>query len=128
MEQVIFNLLQNAVKYSIKGSKPIFIGYDLVEERNSDGRVARCHRLYVRDWGIGVRQSDVGFIFDEYRRGTNVDAAPSGTGLGLAVSKKIVEAHRGRLSVTHLKKPTVFAMDLPEYLTRRPPNDAAAVN
>lgn len=125
MEQVIFNLVQNAVKYSRPGSGDIFIGYDLVEESDGSGKPPRrWHRLRFEDWGVGVKESDLPFIFEEYRRGTNIEGAPSGTGLGLAVATQIVEAHGGRLSVVNLKNPTEFAVDLPEKLGRRPPGDA----
>ncbi len=129
MEQVIFNLVQNAVKYSRKGAGPIFISYDLIEEMDtSTGRPVSWHRIAFQDWGVGVRKSDLQFIFDEYRRGTNVEGAPSGTGLGLAVTKRIVEAHGGRVSVISMREPTIFAVDLPEHLTRRPPSDSTPVN
>jgi len=122
MEQVVFNLVQNAVKYSKKGQGPIFIGYDFVQDTGPDGgSPVSWHRLSFKDWGVGVRPNDLPFIFDEYRRGTNIEGSPSGTGLGLAVAKRIVEAHGGRLTVAHVNSPTTFAVDLPEYLTRRPP-------
>ncbi len=124
MEQVVFNLLQNAVKYSRPAGGDIFIGYDLVEEHDLTGRAVKWHRIRFQDRGVGVKESDLPFIFEEYRRGTNIEGSPSGTGLGLAVSKRIVEAHGGRLSVLNLRNPTVFAVDLPEDLTRRPPPDA----
>lgn len=126
MGQVIFNLLQNAVKYSRLGAGDILLVYDLVEDRDSKGSSTKWHRIRVEDWGVGVKESDLPFIFDEYRRGTNVEGAPSGTGLGLAVAKRIIEAHEGRLSVVRLQNPTVFAVDLPEELARRPPNNASS--
>jgi signal transduction histidine kinase len=129
MEQVIFNLVQNAVKYSRKGVGPIFISYDLVTEPDlATGRPVSWHRLSFQDWGVGVRKSDRQFIFDEYRRGTNIEGAPSGTGLGLAVTKRIVEAHGGKVSVISLGSPTIFAVDLPEYLMRRPPSDSTPID
>jgi len=122
IQQVVFNLLHNAVKYSDKGGEEVFLAYDQIEE--SEGNATRSwHRISVRNWGIGVKESDLPFLFDEYRRGTNVEMAPSGTGLGLAVAKRIVEAHGGRLVVAKLRNPTIFAADLPEYLIRRPPSD-----
>jgi signal transduction histidine kinase len=129
MEQVIFNLVQNAVKYSVKGVGSIFIGYDFVEAIDTvTGRPMSWHRISFKDWGVGVRKSDLPFIFDEYRRGTNTEGAPSGTGLGLAVTKRIVEAHGGKVSVISPSNPTIFAVDLPDYLTRRPPSDPTLVD
>lgn len=122
MEQVVFNLLQNAVKYSGPGAGDIFLGYDLFDEKDLKGNLEkRWHRILFKNWGLGVEEGDLPFIFEEYRRGTNVEGAPSGTGLGLAVAKRIVEAHGGRISVINLKNPTTFAVDLPEELAWRSP-------
>lgn len=120
MEQVVFNLLQNAVKYSRAGGRDIFVGYDSITELGADVPI-QWHRLSVQNFGIGVRKVDEEFIFDEYRRGSNVEGSPSGTGLGLAVAKKIVEAHCGRLKLTQRHNPTIFAVDLPAYLAKEPP-------
>lgn len=123
MEQVIFNLLQNSVKYSLVGSGNICIRYDLVDEAESSGNPLRWHRLTFQDHGIGIPTDDLPRIFEEYRRGSNVGSAPSGTGLGLAVAKRIVEAHGGRLSVIHRSRPTELAVDLPhELMAKAPPN------
>ncbi len=123
MEQVIFNLLQNAVKYSRTAGGDILLSYDLIEIPEADGTSKPWHRIQVQDWGIGVLKSDQPILFEEYRRGSNVEGAPSGTGLGLAVAKRIVEAHGGRLHIVKLKNPTLFAVDLPDHLTQRPPTD-----
>lgn len=117
LEQVIFNLLLNAIKYSHVGANDIFVGYDLVTD---DDASTNWHRIFVQNFGIGVRDADEDFIFDEYRRGTNIEGAPSGTGLGLAVAKKIVEAHGGRLHLVSKHRPTIFAVDLPEHLALEP--------
>ncbi len=113
MEQVLFNLLQNAIKYSHTGGGDILLSYELVETPYTHGTEKQWHRIQVRDWGIGVLKSDLPFLFEEYYRGSNIEGAPSGTGLGLAVAKRIVEAHGGRLHVVNLRNPTIFAVDLP---------------
>lgn len=122
MEQVFFNLLQNAVKYSRRGGRNIFLGYEVVEEAGVDGSCSSWHRLAVENLGIGVPEGDEPFIFDEYRRGTNVEGSPSGTGLGLAVARKIAEAHGGRLRLIQRDNPTIFALDLPLTLAEAPPS------
>ncbi len=103
MIQVLFNLLDNALKYSPSGT-PID-----VEARVSDGALA----ISVMDRGFGVPPEDLGRIFDKFYR-VHRPAGVSGTGLGLAICKGIVEAHRGRIWA--LNRPgggTIFTVALP---------------
>jgi two-component system sensor histidine kinase KdpD len=86
MVQVLYNLLDNALKYSPAGS-PITV----------TGRVAGNQlELAVADRGAGIPEEDLAFVFDKFyrvqRRGTD-----SGTGLGLSICKGIVEAHNGAI-------------------------------
>lgn len=88
IERVIANLLQNALKYAPPASA-VVVRLEVT---------AACARLSVIDAGPGIPPEQQAAIFDRYRRG-----APShggdGHGLGLYVSKRIIEAHRGRIGV-----------------------------
>jgi PAS domain S-box-containing protein len=88
MEQIVTNLLSNALKYG--AGKPVEVTLE------SDGTRAR---LTVRDSGIGIAGEDVRRIFGRFER-----AAParnfSGMGLGLYITRQAVEAHGGRISVS----------------------------
>lgn len=84
-EQVLVNLLENAVKYTPPGS-PLEI------EARSDGE---CVDLDVLDHGPGVRAGEETRIFEKFYRGSQ-NSAP-GAGLGLAICKGIVEAHGGTI-------------------------------
>jgi signal transduction histidine kinase/DNA-binding response OmpR family regulator len=89
LKQVILNLLTNAIKFTPTGGT-IEVGTAIV-----DGMV----ELSVTDTGIGVAEEDRGRIFDAFQQGGR-DGRPSpeeGTGLGLTLSKRIVELHRGRI-------------------------------
>jgi signal transduction histidine kinase len=88
--QVIANLLGNAVKYSPAG------GVVSIEGETSDGMA----RVHVRDGGIGVPDEHQSRIFTKFFRGSARESGIAGTGLGLAVSREIVEAHGGRMSFT----------------------------
>jgi len=88
MEQVLNNLLSNAVKYSPDSSD-----VEVVLER--DGTTAV---LSVTDHGIGMTAADRTRIFEAFRRGENVGTI-GGAGLGLSVTRKIVEAHGGSIDV-----------------------------
>jgi signal transduction histidine kinase len=103
VEQVINNLLSNAMKYSPDSSD-----IDVALER--DGTTAV---VSVADQGIGLTPEDARNIFEPFRRGGNVGSI-GGAGLGLSVTRKIVEAHGGRIDVR--SRPglgSVFAVRLP---------------
>lgn len=86
-EQAVFNLLDNAAKYSPPGSRVTVQG-DL-----AGGRV----RLVVRDSGEGIPPGDVERIFDKFYRVQSSDHKRAGTGLGLAISRGFIEAMGGTL-------------------------------
>jgi signal transduction histidine kinase len=88
--QVLMNLLSNALKFSPEGSRV------KVELRVLDGEV----RIDVRDNGPGVRREDQERIFDKFwQAGDTLVAKPPGTGLGLNISRQIVEHFGGRIWV-----------------------------
>jgi signal transduction histidine kinase len=102
LEQVVMNLLTNALKYG--AGKPVDVSVDLV-----DGRA----RLVVRDQGIGISEEDAKRIFNRFER-----AAPrthfAGMGLGLYIARHIVEAHAGTISVQSAPGAgATFQVDLP---------------
>jgi two-component system sensor histidine kinase KdpD len=86
IEQVVVNLLDNALKYSNPQSK---IRIDLA--KGSHGLT-----LSVSDFGIPIPEDDLERIFDKFYR-VRAPRQVSGTGLGLAISKGIVELHGGRI-------------------------------
>jgi signal transduction histidine kinase len=87
LAQVVGNLLSNAIKYSPEGSVVE------LEARRSNGRV----RIAVRDEGRGIAEDQQDRIFTKFFRGDAGATGITGTGLGLAVSREIVEAHGGRM-------------------------------
>lgn len=103
--QVLVNLLSNAIKYSPEG------GTVSLEVR----RVPQHVEIGVIDQGRGIDPRDLAAIFEPYRQaeaGGVVNKA--GTGLGLTISKKIVEAHNGQIGVqSQLGRGSVFWIRLP---------------
>lgn len=86
--QVLNNLLSNAIKYSPAGGNVVV----------SAGREGGLAVLAVADEGIGVDLEDRDRIFEPFRRGASARELP-GVGLGLSISRRIAEAHGGRIEV-----------------------------
>jgi signal transduction histidine kinase len=102
LEQVVTNLLANAVKYG--ASQPIEI-----EVRPVDHKA----RLTVRDHGIGMSPQDAARVFERFERAVSVRHY-GGLGLGLYITRQIVEAHGGAISVdSHPGRGATFTVVLP---------------
>ena len=99
-----YNLLDNARKFTHPG--------DAIEVRvHEDGTAVTVD---VADNGPGIAEEDLPYIFEELYRGKNARNT-EGNGLGLAVVKKIVECHGGRIMVrSRLDRGTVFTVQLPQ--------------
>jgi signal transduction histidine kinase len=92
IERMLWNLIGNAVKYSSPGSS---IEVGLGRESDAEG----CWAVVsVSDRGIGIPHADLPFVFEPFRRGSNVGEV-DGTGLGLASVSQTVKTHNGRLWV-----------------------------
>jgi len=103
LRHICSNLLNNAIKYSLPGGT---VRIELIGEENSV-------TLRFQDWGIGIAKEDQELLFQPFQRGENVDSIP-GTGLGLVIVKKCVEAHGGEISVTsEVGIGTIFTVTLP---------------
>lgn len=89
LEQVITNLLENAVKYSPDGGR-----IDITVRRHAD----EAH-LTIRDYGIGIPQDQVPHLFTRFYRAQNVGSTISGLGLGLYITHEIVQRHGGTVTV-----------------------------
>jgi len=92
IEQVVYNLLDNAVKYSPKEAT-VQIEVGLMEEA---GKIA----LWVQDHGVGMTSREARQVLKPYRRGQNAGRQNArGIGLGLALCQHVVQAHGGRIQI-----------------------------
>jgi two-component system, OmpR family, phosphate regulon sensor histidine kinase PhoR len=105
IEEVVSNLITNAIRYTPEGGKII-----VTVERDRS-----YVRLQVSDTGLGIPEEDLNRIFDRFYRVKNEKTRfINGTGLGLAIVKSIVEAHHGTITVTSkIDQGSTFSVLLP---------------
>jgi signal transduction histidine kinase/CheY-like chemotaxis protein len=89
LRQILYNLLSNAIKFTPDG------GRISIEASRLGGEIA----LVVSDTGVGIAPEDVPEVFEEFRQVGDIAARQPGTGLGLALSRRLVEAHGGRIEL-----------------------------
>jgi len=106
LKQAITNLVSNAIHYNREGGTVVIStreqGSDLVVE--------------ISDTGIGISRDNLPFVFDEFFRVKSPQTRHvAGSGLGLPIAKRIIEAHNGRIQVdSELGKGTTFSILLPK--------------
>ncbi len=107
LKQILLNLLSNALKFTPKGGKITITA------------VAHNPRveISVADTGIGIAPADQEIIFEEFRQAPHGDSRErEGTGLGLALARKFVEMHGGRIWVeSEVGKGSTFTFNLPVH-------------
>jgi len=104
VKQVLLNLLSNALKFMPEGGR---VGFG-----------ARLHddvaEVSVADTGIGIALTDQDTVFEEFRHVGTADKKAEGTGLGLALSRKLIELHGGKIWVqSEIGHGSTFTFTLP---------------
>jgi len=105
VKDVVINLIDNAVKYTQSGGVSVFI-----EKQKEDLHIS------VQDTGVGIAKGQAEKLFNKFVRGRGIaKIQPDGSGLGLYIAKRIVEAHGGKIWVESegLGKGSVFQFTLP---------------
>ena len=112
MKQVLLNLLSNALKFTPEGGR-IDVG-----ARLHDG----VAEVSVSDTGIGIAPADQEAVFEEFRQVGTADKKAEGTGLGLALSRRFIELHGGRIGVASgLGTGSTFTFTLPLTIDQQRP-------
>lgn len=107
--EALVNILGNAIKFSREGGKVNI----KVAKKESDLIIA------ISDNGIGISREDLPHIFDDFYTGETGKVIEKSSGLGLAITRRIVEAHNGSISVeSELGKGSTFTIHLPALLAR----------
>jgi signal transduction histidine kinase len=115
-KQILYNLLSNAIKFSCdNGSVKILLQLDAAQQL--------C--LQVQDWGVGIKAEDMPRLFREFQQ---IDSGTTrqypGTGLGLALTKKMIELHQGSIEVqSAFGKGSTFIVTIPRQVLPAEPRD-----
>ena len=110
LKQVLLNLITNAVKYN-KQDGTVTIKTKVLEQESSG---LSYHRISVADTGTGIQPEDIGKLFKPFERIGAEKTAIEGSGLGLAVVKKLMDAMGGKVGVESTRGiGTTFWIDLP---------------
>ncbi len=119
MREVITNLVDNAVKYTQRGKISLGI--------TGDDKIVQ---IYVKDTGAGIAPEDIPHLFQKfYRVDSSATRTIGGTGLGLFISRKIVELYQGRIWVeSKLGEGSAFYINLPRLSPDQVKNDKPAPN
>ncbi len=113
IERVFINLINNAIKFTPAGGSITI----------SAQTEAKKTTFKISDTGIGISEENINNLFNEFYRIENeINQNVKGTGLGLALCKKIIEAHDGRIwAESQINKGTTFLFTLP-LATKEPPS------
>jgi signal transduction histidine kinase len=103
IEQVLLNLISNAIKYSPEECKI------LIETRKHDNWCV----IKIRDYGMGIPEEERKTIFERFYRSKNISVHISGFGLGLYICKDIIRRHKGHIWVEPQEKGSAFYFSLP---------------
>ena len=113
IRQLFVNILGNSVKYTEKGEIELKVSWDAPMMGNDDkGNLF----VSVRDTGIGIRQEDIGKLFDSFTQvDTRRNKGIQGTGLGLAVCRSLLQLMNGQINVSsEYGKGSVFTFCVPQ--------------
>src|SRR5262249_29780612 len=107
IRQVLLNLLSNAIKFTPES------GRISVEAKPVNGSI----EVSVSDTGVGIAPEDQEAVFEEFRQVGTADKKVEGTGLGLALSRKFIELHGGKIWVkSQIGEGSTFTFTVPVRL------------
>lgn len=114
LEQILTNLIDNAIKYSPSASKITIKVSSLINDQNVKDKL----KIEVTDKGTGINEKDLSKIFTKFGRLDNpLTRQTQGTGLGLFITKSLVLALKGEISVKSKPGETTFTVILPAVIS-----------
>jgi signal transduction histidine kinase len=128
LQQVLWNLLNNATKFTPEGGH-IYVTTENVAPTGEEGHAGQV-RVTVRDTGIGIPPEILPRIFDAFEQGdTRITRQFGGLGLGLSISRLLVEQHRGsiRARTDGPNQGSTFVVELPALIQHPAPSPGKSV-
>ncbi|MBO4701802.1 MAG: response regulator [Lachnospiraceae bacterium] len=118
VRQIITNLLNNAVKYTHKGTIRLIVNERKGEEEKSTNLIVK-----VKDTGIGIKKEDISKLFRKFERvDMENNSTVEGTGLGLAITGSLLEMMGGEISVeSEYGKGSEFTVSIPQKIVSEEP-------
>ena len=106
LQQILINILSNAVKYNKPGGN--------IEIWCEENQQTRTGRLYVKDTGFGIPEKYKSVIFDPFSRDSRTAEMREGTGIGLSITKSLIESMNGEIGFeSTVGEGTTFWIDIP---------------
>lgn len=113
LRQIILNIFGNAIKYTEDGGRVCFVVKQLPYEGEQQKPMARI-QMMISDSGIGMSEQYLEQIFEPFTRAENARPEMKGTGLGMAITKKLVDLMEGEIEVqSELNKGSTFTITIP---------------
>ena len=115
LNQVLSNLISNSLRHTPKGGEISIETESIVGEQ-------RSVRIKIKDSGEGIASEDLPFIFDRFWRGDKSRSERTHSGLGLAITKQLVQAHNGKIEAqSEPGKGSTFIIELSDQITQGDP-------
>lgn len=117
LRQILINIIGNAIKYNDPGGK-IYIGVREINEKNGDA----IYQFEIRDTGIGMSEEFQKHLFEPFTQESNsARTYYQGTGLGMAITKNLVEQMGGKIQVeSKMGEGSAFTVEIPLKIDRNP--------
>lgn len=116
LRQVLINLLNNAIKFTLSGRVSVQVRGDTGKKHNnSNAKIPGCYSLYfeVQDTGAGIAPDEINQLFEAFVQTKTGRDSQEGTGLGLAISRQFVQLMGGDITVSsEVEKGTIFQFDI----------------
>ncbi len=116
LRQVLINLLNNAIKFTLSGEVSVQVKGSLRNENNnSNAKIPGCYSLHfeVKDSGAGIAPDEINQLFEAFVQTKTGKDSQEGTGLGLAISRQFVQLMGGDITVSsEVQQGTIFQFDI----------------